>query len=339
VTVAVPRHGDGDARATGIAARPRLGVGDAWAASLVTTLVRPVTWALGLVGFLAGGGLLVVGIPILALPTPTGVQTILGAPVTALVFGVPTTGLIVLAAVATVGGLGLVTGAVIVGAWAERQGIGVTLEAAAEEGAIEAMSLEGAPGTFRVTVIRLLALVPVVAVIAVSATHVYDVVYRELVLPDDLVTPLPLRVVVALPMHLGVLLATWLLSDAAAAMGVRRLVLERRSVGAAWVLGWYEVVRRPLRVLGTAIGGAVLVGLLVGPSLAAAAIGWSRVRDILVEGRAPYVAIPAVLVWVAIWLGSLVLASVATGIRASAWTMIAVERVPVPLALNSDPEP
>jgi hypothetical protein len=83
-------------------------------------------------------------------------------------------------------------------------------------------------------------------------------------------------------------------------------------------------------VLGTAIGGALVVAFLLGPSLAAAAIGWSRVRDLLVEGRAPFIAIPAVLVWVAIWIGSLVLASVATGVRAAAWTMIAVQRDALP---------
>jgi hypothetical protein len=306
------------------AAGSRLAVGSAWAAAVVATLARPVSWALGLLGFLVGGGLVLVAWPILALPTPTGVQTILGAPVTALVFGVPAAGLVLLAAVGTLGGFVFVASAVTIGAWAERQGIGVAVEAAAEEGAIEAIPLDGAPGTLRVTVVRLLALVPVVAVIALSAPHVYDVVYRELVLPDDLVTPLPVRVAAALPLHLGVLLLTWLLADAAAAMGVRRLVLERQGVGAAWLLGWYEVARRPLRVVGTAIGGAVLVALLVGPSLAAAAIGWSQVRDLLVEGHAPFIAIPAVLLWVAIWLGSLVLASVGSGIRAAAWTMIAV---------------
>jgi hypothetical protein len=310
---------------TGAAGR-RLAVGDAWAAAIVATLVRPLSWALGLLGFLVGGGLVLVAWPILVLPTPTGVQTMLGAPVTALVFGVPAAGLILLAAIAGIGGFALVTGAVIVGAWAERHGIGLTLDAAAEEGAIEAIPLDGAPGTLRVTVVRLLALGPVVVVMVLSAQRVYDVVYRELILPDDLLTPLPLRVVAALPVHLGALLLTWLLADSAAAMGVRRLVLERRSVGAAWLLGWYEVARRPLRVLGTAIGGVLVVAFLLGPSLAAAAIGWSRVRDLLVEGRAPFIAIPAVLVWVAIWIGSLVLASVATGVRAAAWTMIAVQR-------------
>jgi hypothetical protein len=306
------------------AAGSRLAVGSAWAAAVVATLARPLSWALGLLGFLVGGGLVLVAWPILALPTPTGVQTMLGAPVTTLVFGVPAAGLVLLAAIGTLGGFVFVAGAVTIGAWAERHGIRLAVEAAAEEGAIGAIPLDGAPGTLRVAVLRLLALVPVIAVIALSAPHVYDVVYRELVLPDDLVTPLPVRVAAALPLHLGALLLTWLLADAAAAMGVRRLVLERQGVGPAWLLGWYEVARRPLRVLGTAFGGAVLVALLVGPSLAAAAIGWSQVRDLLVEGYAPLIAIPAVLLWVAIWLGSLVLASVGSGIRAAAWTMIAV---------------
>jgi hypothetical protein len=315
---------------------PSLPVGDAWAAAIVATLVRPVTWALGMLGFLAGGGLLVVAVPVLVLPTPTGVQTILGAPLTTLVFGVPAMALVLIALAATAGGLVLVTAATIVGAWAERQGIAATLDGAADEGAIEAVDLDGAPGALRVAVVRLLALAPVIAVAVLSARHVYDVVYRELILPAELATPLPVRIVVALPLHLGGLLLVWLLADSAAAMGVRRLVMERRSVGAAWALGWFEVVRRPLRVLGTGIGGVLVVALLLGPSLAAAAIGWGRVRDILVEGRAPFIALPAVVVWVAIWLGTLVLGSVGAGVRASAWTMIAVRR---PAPTSPDPVP
>ena len=42
------------------------------AGAVVATLVRPVAWVLGLVGFLAGGGLAIVAWPIVVLPTPTG---------------------------------------------------------------------------------------------------------------------------------------------------------------------------------------------------------------------------------------------------------------------------
>ena len=55
--------------------------------AIVVTLVRPVSWALGLAGFLAGGGLLLVAWPILVLPTPTGLQNALGGPLSTLVFG------------------------------------------------------------------------------------------------------------------------------------------------------------------------------------------------------------------------------------------------------------
>jgi hypothetical protein len=61
--------------------------------------------------------------------------------------------------------------------------------------------------------------------------------------------------------------------------------------------------------------------LLAGPALAAAAAGWLRVRDMLVGGRDPVVVLGAVAIWVAIWLGGLVLAGVGAAVRAAAWTL------------------
>jgi hypothetical protein len=61
--------------------------------------------------------------------------------------------------------------------------------------------------------------------------------------------------------------------------------------------------------------------LLAGPALAAAAAGWLRVRDMLVGGREPVVVLGAVAIWVAIWLGGLVLAGVGAAVRAAAWTL------------------
>ena len=113
----------------------------------------------------------------------------------------------------------------------------------------------------------------------------------------------------------------WLLSDAAAAVGVRRLVLDRQPVLAAWLTGWVDLVRRPQRIIPTALVGVAVLVLLVGPALAAAAVGWLRVRDILVGGRDPVVVIGAVAIWVAIWLGGLVLAGVGAAFRAATWTL------------------
>jgi len=307
------------------AARGRVGWRSAMSGAFVVTLVRPASWALGLAGFLAGGGIVIVTWPIVVLPTPTGLQNALGAPVSSLVFGSPSAELLGLVAAGILVVLAVLAGALLTGAWAERQGIEIAVAAAVDEGLIAASpDLRGAPGTGRVALIRLLSLVPVAVALALAWQPIYDVTYHELILPDDLVTPLPIRVIGAVPWLLAGVLATWLVSDTAAAEGVRRLVLERRSVPVAWAMGWLDLVRRPLRVFGAATLGLAALLLLTGPSLLAAAFGWQRVRDLIGSGREPVVVLAAVLVWVAIWLGGLALAGVGAAFRSNAMTMEAV---------------
>ena len=300
----------------------RLPLGSVVLGAVVVTLLRPVSWALGLLGFLAGGGMLVVAWPIVVLPTLTGLQNALGGPVSTLVFGAPSTGLLMVIVGATAGGFALVLAGTLAGAWAERQGIAVALEAADDDGLRSpAPDLRGAPGAWRVAVIRLLALAPVAIVLGLVSRSVYDATYRELLVPQDLVTPLPLRVVADAPGAVVAVLVAWVVADAAASVGVRRLVIERRPVLVAWLLGWADLVRRPQRVVPTALLGLVVLVLLVAPSMLAAAIGWDRVRGILADGRDPSLAVAAVLVWVAIWLGGLVLAGVGAAVRSAAWTL------------------
>lgn len=300
----------------------RLPLRDVLTGAVVVTLLRPVTWALGLAGFLAGGGAILVAWPILVLPTPTGLQNALGGPVGSLVFGDPSAGLVALIA----GGIGglvlLVAAGTVAGAWAERQGIGIALEAAAEDGLVlVGGDLDGAPGTWRVAAIRLLSLVPVLVAVVLAWQPVYDAIYRELVLPQDLRTPLPLRVLADVPWLVVAVALVWLAADAAGAVAVRRLVLERRSVLGAWASGWGSLVRRPHRVVPVAVTGLAVLALLLVPAMVAADMGWERVRDILVGGAGPVVALAGVAVWVAIWLGALVLAGVGAAVRAAAWTL------------------
>lgn len=296
-----------------------------WSASVsaafVVTLTRPATWAFGLVGFLAGGGLIVVAWPILVLPTPTGVQNALGGPVSTLAFGNPSAGLAFLIIGAVVALLVAVVTGTLIGAWAEREGIVRALDAAADEGLTPLVAdLEGAPGTRRIAALRLMSLAPVLLALALAWRPIYDVAYQELILPSELVTPLPIRVIRAVPELIIAIVAVWLVSDAAAAIAVRRLVLERRGIAAAWLLGWADLVRRPHRVLGTAVVGLGAMVLQLGPVLLAASLGWGRVREILVEGREPALVIVTVMTWVALWLGGLALCGVTAAFRAAAWT-------------------
>jgi hypothetical protein len=303
--------------------------------AMVVTLVRPLSWLLGLAGFLAGGGLLLMAAPVVVLPTPTGVQNALGGPLSTLLVGTPSTAMVLVIAGTAGAGLVLLVGGLLAGAWAERHLIAVQLDAAGDEGLLAPRSLDGAPGTPSVAIVRAFALLPVIAVGIVAWQPVYDAAYHELVLPADLVTPLGLRIIREVPWLVVALLVAWIVGDSAAALGVRRLVIGRRPVLVAWLLGWVDLVRRPVRVVVTALFGTALLALLAAPGLLAASSGWARVRDVMTDPDDAVAILVTVSIWVAVWLGGLVLAGVGAAIRAAAWTL---EATP-PAAPSTGPVP
>ena len=316
------------------ATRPELGAAGAgppalrlrWGATIsgafVVTLVRPASWAFGLLAFLAGGGLVLAAWPILVLPTPTGLQNALGNPISSLVFGAPSAPLLAMLVGGLVGALAVVGAGLLMGAWAERQLIAIAVEAAADEGIVApAPDLDGAPGIVRIAIVRLLALAPVAVALLLAWRPVYDVTYRELILPGNLATPLPIRVLGEVPWVLIGIAVAWLLGDAAAAVGVRRLVIERRPVLVAWLLGLADLIRRPHRVIPTALVGVSVLLLLTVPALLAAAVGWTRVRDVVLEGRDVTTTLIALVTWVGTWLGALVLAGIGQSFRSATWTL------------------
>ena len=315
-------------------ARPELGAaGDGppalrlrWGATIsgavVVTLVRPASWAFGLLAFLAGGGLVLAAWPILVLPTPTGLQNALGNPISSLVFGAPSATLLAMLLGGLLAALAVFAAGLLLGAWAERQLIAIAVEAAADEGILApATDLDGAPGIGRIAIVRVLALAPVGVALLLAWRPVYDVTYRELILPGNLATPLPIRVLGDVPWVLIGIAIAWLLGDAAAAVGVRRLVLERHPVLVAWLLGWADLVRRPQRVIPTALVGVSVLLLLTVPALLAASIGWTRVRDVVLEGRDVPTTLVALVIWVGTWLGALVLAGIGQAFRSATWTL------------------
>ena len=297
-------------------------------AGVVVTLLRPATWVVALAGFLAGGGIVALAWPITVLPTLTGVQNLLGAPISTLAFGDPSPELVRAAAIGGAAAALLLAAGLIAGAWAERRGIALTLEGAADEGIgvrVRHVVQTGAPGTGSLALLRLLALLPPAAALVLSWPALYGVTYQELILPGDLATPLPLRVVAQVPLQLAAVVGAWLLADAAAAAGARRLVLERLRVPRAWALGWADLVRRPQRILPLAVLGDLVLAVAAGPALAVAAIAWGRVRASLELGPNSPVGIATVALWVAMWLGTVALAGVGAAIRDALLTLEGVE--------------
>jgi hypothetical protein len=304
-----------------VVAAPRLSWRATVVAAVVVTLVRPATWVVALAGFLAGGGIVALAWPILVLPTMSGLQNFLGAPVSTLAFGNPSAGLIEFVSVAVIGGVVALVAGLLVGAWAERRGIGLVLAGAAEEGyTAAAPDLRGGPGPVRIALLRVTALVPPVVVAALAWPTLYNVTYKELILPEDLATPLPVRVIAQVPLLLAALVGAWILADAAAAGGVRHLVVGRRSLARAFALGWLDLLRRPHRLLPIAVLGTLALVLTAGPALVVASLAWLRVREALELGGSPIGIVIAAL-WVAIWLGSVVLAGVGAATRSALYTM------------------
>ena len=105
------------------------------------------------------------------------------------------------------------------------------------------------------------------------------------------------------------------MGDAAAAVGVRRLVIERRPVLVAWLLGWSDLVRRPRASIATALFGIVVLMLLTVPSMVAAAAGWARVRDVMTDPATPRLLADGRHLGRRVWLGGLVLAGVGAAVR------------------------
>ena len=302
------------------------GPGVGWATELggaVRVTVRtPVTWAFGLASFLAGGGILLLGVPVAVLPTPSGIQNALGGPVSTLVVGTPSSALLLLIALAVAGvSLAIVVGT-IVGAWAEREGVTAVVDAADRAGLATVGPLPPTPGVARVAGIRLLSLIPVAIAAGLAWQPLYDAAYRELILPTDLATPLVIRVIRSVPLPLAMLAITWLLSDASASIGVRLLMRDSSRIIRAWASGWLYLVRRPARSLGTAVFGLAWMVVLLVPSMLAAVAAWGHVRMVLPPGDDPIGSVIAVALWVALWLANLVLAGFAAAVRAAAWTLL-----------------
>jgi hypothetical protein len=300
----------------------RTGWRDGIAAALVVTFARPASWAIGLAGFLAGGGLVLMAWPVLVLPTPSGLQNTLGGPVSSLAFGSPSPALILLLVALVTAGVVLLLAGIGVGAWAERAGIESAVEAARDEGlgGLAAVDLAGAPGATAVAVLRVVSLVPVGVALALAWPPLYAATYRELLVPGDLAVPVAVRVITDIPGVIAGVVVTWLVADAAAALAVRHLVLDRRRTIVALLLGWVDLLRRPHRVLATALLGLLPPAAPVALALAGAAVGWSRAREALVSGGDGAAMLAAVLLWVAAWLAALVLAGAGSAFRSAAFT-------------------
>jgi hypothetical protein len=282
-------------------------------AALAATLARPAWWSMALAAFLVRGGILLLLLPILTLPSPAELATTLSPTISALAFGGLTAGVVVALLTALVMALALLAAVGLTGAWLDRAQL---LEAATDED-LE-LGWRPAHASLRdALALRLTAHLPTLAAVAYATFRLIGAAYDELLSPGDATVPMVLRIVERAPDALLAVGVTWLAGEAIGALAARRAAAGASFRGALWRSARQVASRRGLATLLVTTAAAVVI---LAPFLVVAARSWGNLRDLLLDGGHPVLVAAALLVLVATWILGLASTGAALAWRTAAWT-------------------
>jgi hypothetical protein len=305
----------------------RAGVGQA----LATVTTTPSLWLLGALGFLLRGGIVLLTVPVLILPSPVAVRLLIGENLGSAGFTPAFYGLMALGAAVLVG---LVLAGLLVAAYVELAAFERFLAARQEGEARPVPRLDASQRRQAVTgllTVQLFALSALVAAAIPLVAGAAQVTYDELLRPSQATGSLYERVLGQLGAPLILLLAVLVLVEVASAVASRRLLRGAfgLTVGpsplTALLVGLGRPVVRPLSTVGTALlGWSITLALLV-PVVWAIGLAWQVTRSALLDpqaltGAGVGAAALAVVVLCAIWLGGIAVAGVAAALRAGLWS-------------------
>jgi len=301
--------------------------------SLLLVLGRPRWWLLALAAFLVRGGIIVMFLPIIILPTPSGVANVFGPAVTGLALGGAGAELIALIAILAVGATVALVAGNVLGAWFEATLVGEIIDDADGDGL--AWPAEIPPGrvteapAWRGATVRLVAHLPLVLALVWGIPTVIEAGYAELVLPGELVTPLAIRIAARVPVTVALILGAWLVGEVVGGLALRRL-MRGANVPRALIGATGSVIRRPVSSIGLLVRTQVAFLLLLVPALLGSGAGWDRVRILLTDGIATTAdqlgLVLALVGFIGLWLGGYVLVGLGAAVRAVAWTTWAADR-------------
>jgi hypothetical protein len=301
--------------------------------SLLLTLGHPEWWTMALAAFLVRGGILVIALPVLALPSLAALSAVVAPLLSGVALGdtsIPPIELFAGAA-ALVSAVVFVTG--LVGAWLD-----IALFRAASE------ALGGAAATGRASLREALnaRLTPHAITILALGFTVFRLVtagYEELTSPTTSPAPLAVRIVGHAPEAVAALVLAWLVAEAVGGVALRRYVADGppRTAGSAVVAGIRGFVRPA--GLATLVATDVVVLGLGGVLWLATSTTWIRLADRLADGATALDLGVALLAFIVAWLAGLLLLAVALAWRSVSWTAESI-RIARPLSAPAPvPEP
>ena len=302
-------------------------------AALRVTLGTPATWPLALATFLVRGGIVLVLLPVVVLPTTVGLGTLFGPTLLSVAFGSIPVQVIVAA-----GAVGVVALAwVVVGGWLaaalEAEGARIVARdeavverggAAAPPGAEAATSPRGV--ATRILIARLIACVPLAVVLALGSIRLVFVTYRELSSPLDVSTPITLRVLRGSPEVVVAVLLAWMLAEIVGAIAARRITLGEAQIRDALAGAVAVLVRAPLSTLARFVIPALALLVILVPVAVGAGSAWEVVGSVLGDAAEPLPTLLTVVAFVGLWVVGLVLIAVVCAWRAAVWTVAEVAR-------------
>jgi hypothetical protein len=282
--------------------------------ALLATLARPRWIAMSLAAFLVRGGVLLVLLPMVALPSIAGLAASFGQVLVGFVFGEPSAAALALAAALVLALAAWLAASANIGAWLDTA---LAAEAAGDEDLLSARPAIERPAAHRAAAARLPAHLPTAVAIAFAASRIIDVGYAEFLQPGDPATPILLRVAGRAPEAVAALAITALVGEAAGGIAVR-LLMTGSTVPGAVARGFARLVR-PSGLATFLLTDAVIVAIGV-PYWAAVSTSWDDARIALVDGGAGTAAGLAIGLFLATWLAGLAILAVAIAWRATAWT-------------------
>ena len=301
--------------------------------ALLVTLATPATWPLALATFLVRGGVVLVLLPIVVLPTTVGLGNTFGPTLTSVAFGSVPLQVIVVA-----GAVGVVALAwLVVGGWlaAALEAEGARIVARDEEvvalgtagvSPVAAMATSSGRVAARILAARLIACVPLAVVLALGSIRLVLVTYRELTSPLDVSTPLTLRVLRGAPEVVVAVVLAWMLAEIVGAVAARRIALGDARVGEALAGAVSGLVRAPLSSLARFVIPTIVLLVILVPAAVAASSAWEAVGTVLGDAAEPLPLLLTVVAFVGLWVVGLVLVAVVCAWRAAIWTVAEATR-------------
>jgi hypothetical protein len=298
----------------------------ALAGALLTTLATPAIWPMALAGFLLRGGLLIVVLPIVVLPSPVGIGNLLAPTLMTVVFRGISDGVALLVGLLVLAIVGWVILGGLLAAMLEAE---AALIVAGEDDASSHVGDGGhpTPGNLdrgvatRILAARVVAHVPTGVAATLGSARLVTLAYHELTSPFDVATPIAVRVIRAAPEVVVAILVAWMAGEILGGLAARRIALDGASTGRALRSAASDAIRHPLAVLldfWVPVAALVLVAI---PSAVAASATWGLVRLAMRSPGEAAAATLAVVLFVALWLIGLVLIAVTVAWRATVWSM------------------